>query len=171
MKELTIPLGIPDLEIISQTIDNKGKILLRVKSGKVGTTCHKCGKHATIQYGYGPEITIQHLPILDTPVYLVIKPIRYKCEHCEGNITTTEHYDWCDSAKGISKGLSDYLLRQLIHSTVEDVSRKERVSYKQVRGLVERLIAKEVDWTRYDNLNTIGIDEIALKKVCYCGQC
>lgn len=164
MKELTIPLGIPDLEIISQTVDNKGKILLKVKSSKVGTTCHKCGKHATIQYGYGPEITIQHLPILDTPVYLVIKPVRYKCEHCEGNVTTTERYDWCDSAKGISKGLSDYLLRQLIHSTVEDVSRKERVSYKQVRGLVERLIAKEVDWTRYDNLNTIGIDEIALKK-------
>lgn len=164
MKELTIPLGIPDLEIVSQSVDNKGKILLKVKSSKQGMTCHKCGKLATIQYGHAPEITIQHLPILDTPVYLIIKPVRYKCEHCEGNTTTTERYDWCDSAKGISKGLSDYLLRQLIHSTLEDVSKKERVSYKQVRGLVERLVAKEVDWSAYDNLNTLGIDEIALKK-------
>jgi len=162
MKELQIPLDIPELEIVSQSIDNKGKILLTVKSRKMGTTCHKCGKHATIHYGYAPEITIQHLPILDRPVHLIIRPVRYKCEHC--NVTTTEQYDWCDSSRHITKGLSDYLLRCLIHSTIEDVARKERMSYKQVRGLVERLVNKEVDWSAYTDLKTLGIDEIALKK-------
>ena len=86
MAELRIPLDIPDLEIISQAVNSKGEIILSVKSLKTETPCHKCGKPATIRYAYAPEVTIRHLPIFDTPVYLVIKPIRYKCSNCEDRL-------------------------------------------------------------------------------------
>ena len=164
MADLRIPLNIPSLEIISQATNNKGEIILSVKSTKTETPCHKCGKPATIRYGNGPTQTIRHLPIFDTPVYLVIKPARYKCEHCDGSITTTEAYDWCKKGSHITNGLSDYLMRQLIHSTIEDVSKKEKISYEKLTNAVNKAIATEVDWDSYSSLKILGIDEFAVKK-------
>jgi transposase len=73
-------------------------------------------------------------------------------------------YDWRQDGTNITKGLSDYLMRCLIHGTVEDVSRKERIGYKTVTQIVKRQIACEVDWKQFTSLKIIGIDEISLKK-------
>ena len=70
MKQITLPLDIESLEITSQSIDKEGNIILEVESKKTHTPCHKCGRNATIRHGYGPSLKVQHLPILDTPVYL-----------------------------------------------------------------------------------------------------
>jgi len=53
---------------------------------------------------------------------------------------------------------------QLINSTVEDVSRKEDVGYDAVEGAIERCVHVAVNWDEFDELNVIGIDEIALTK-------
>jgi transposase len=47
---------------------------------------------------------------------------------------------------------------------VWDVSIKEGIGYETVRGIIDRHIAKEVDWQAIKNLQIIGIDEISLKK-------
>jgi len=47
---------------------------------------------------------------------------------------------------------------------VEDVSRKEQVSYDRVLGALERQICTEPQWLRYRTLRIVGLDEIALKK-------
>lgn len=164
MAEFRIKLDIKDLEITSQAINNKGEIILKVISTKTETPCHKCGKPATIRYGYGPELTIRHLPIFDTPVYLVINPVRYKCGDCDDTITTSEVYDWCKRGSHITTGLSDYLMRQMIHSTAEDVSKKEGISYKKLTVAINNAIATKVDWASYSSLNILGIDEFAIKK-------
>jgi transposase len=162
MTELRIPLNIPDVEVVSQASNNKGEIMLTIRSSKAGTRCHKCGQLATIRYGSAPPLTIRHLPILDTPVYLVISPVRYKCSACDS--TTTEVYEWRQEGTNITKGLSDYLMRCLIHGTVEDVSRKERISYKTVTQVINLEIAGEVEWSQFRSLKIIGIDEMSLKK-------
>jgi len=164
MAEFRIKLDIKDLEITSQAINNKGEIILKVISTKTETPCHKCGKPATIRYGYGPELTIRHLPIFDTPVYLVINPVRYKCGDCDDTITTSEVYDWCKRGSHITTGLSDYLMRQMIHSTAEDVSKKEGISYKKLTVAINNAIATKVNWASYSSLNILGIDEFAIKK-------
>jgi len=53
---------------------------------------------------------------------------------------------------------------QLIGGTVEDVSRKEDISYDAVEGAIERCIQIAVNWDEFDELSVIGIDEIALTK-------
>ena len=116
MAQITLPLDIETLEIISQHFDKEGNIVIEVRSTRTYSTCHKCGKHATKRYGAAPKVKIRHLPILDTPVYLVIEPIRYQCEHCDDHPTTTEQYDWCDRRGTITKGLERYLVRNLIQN-------------------------------------------------------
>ena len=52
----------------------------------------------------------------------------------------------------------------LVNSTIEDVTHKAHVSYDSMVGVLERCVADKVDWERFDDLNVLGIDEIALKK-------
>jgi transposase len=47
---------------------------------------------------------------------------------------------------------------------VSDVSIKENLGYEAVRGIIDRYIAKEVDWGTIKKLEVIGLDEIALTK-------
>ena len=52
----------------------------------------------------------------------------------------------------------------LINSTVEDVAKKLKIGYQIVESVLERQIEKKTDWAKIDNLDTIGIDEISIKK-------
>jgi len=164
MSEITLPLDIKSLEVISQRVDSQGNIVLTVKSKKDHSTCHKCGKPATKPNGMAPIRTIRHLPIFDQPVYLEIIPIRYSCEHCGDGTTTTEQYDWVDRNATTSKGLEEYIMRSLINSTIQDVSVKERIGYKVIQSALDRLVKSEVDWDDFTSLDDLGIDEIALRK-------
>ncbi len=164
MNEIILPLDIKSLKIVSQSIDTQGNIIIEVKSKKDSTVCHKCQKPATKRYGTAPVIQVRHLPLLDTPVYLKIYPARYQCDSCEDGSTTTETYDWCSKGSNITKSLEKYLMRNLIHSTVQDVSKKEKIGYKALTSALNRQINQQVNWDEYENLNTIGIDEISMKK-------
>ena len=57
-----------------------------------------------------------------------------------------------------------WLMKQLVNTTIEDVSMRENIGYDAVLGALDRQIATNVDWSEIDDLGTIGIDEIALKK-------
>jgi len=164
MNTINLPLDIESLEIVAQSIDKAGNIILDVVSKNDHSTCHKCGKPATKLNGKAPERLIRHLPVFDTPVYLRITPVRYSCAHCDNTPTTTEQYDWCDRNASTTKGLEEYLMRQLIHSTIEDVSKKEKVTCKVLQTILDRQVNCHVDWRKIKNITTIGIDEISLRK-------
>lgn len=164
MADITLPLDIDTLEIINQTLDDKGNIILEVVSTCTKSKCHKCGKDATKRNGYSAPIMVQHTKILERKVYLKIKPVRYQCKHCDDHPTTTEQYDWCGRNAKITKAMEEYLMRCLINSTIEDVSRKERISYKTIVRTVKRQVNAKVDWSQYTNLETLGLDEISDKK-------
>jgi len=52
----------------------------------------------------------------------------------------------------------------LINSTIADVAHKEQIGYKVVESSINRQVDKKVDWSKYKDLNTVGIDEISVKK-------
>jgi len=103
MSDITLPLDIKSLEIINQTIDTKGNIILDVVSKCTETNCHKCGKPATKRDGYSTPIMVEHTKILEKKVYLRIKPVRYKCADCK--LSTTEQYTWCDRNAKVTKAM------------------------------------------------------------------
>ena len=55
-------------------------------------------------------------------------------------------------------------MRSLIHSTIGDVSIKEQLGHKVIQAALDRLVAGHVDWDNFKSLDTLSIDEIALKK-------
>jgi len=164
MSNFTLPLGIDSLEIRAQSLDKQGNIIFDVVSKNTCTTCRKCGKPATKRHGLGDIIKVRHLPILDQPVYLRIQVVRYECMFCEDRTTTSEQYDWMERKSKTTKGLDIYINRQLIHSTIEDVGKKAQITSELIESALNRGIKTSVNWSMYTNIETIGIDEIALKK-------
>ena len=159
-----ISLNIPDVEILKIEKNQTEDLIITVKSTKNSTLCHKCGKEAKKSNGYGETIILQHLPILGQQVYIRIKLARYQCEDCDDKPTTTEQTSWFNRRSRFTKAYEEYLMRSLINSTISDVSRKEGVSYDDIEGVLNRQVEKQVDWNKFNKINILGLDEIALKK-------
>jgi len=160
---ISIPLGIPDVDVLGVELSERDDYIVTVESTQVGTVCQHCGRKITKPNGHGRWIELRHLPILGHRVYIRLRPKRYECPHCD-NKTTTQTLDWYETKSPHTKAYDRYLMLQLVNSTVEDVSRKEDVGYDAVEGAIERCIHITVNWDDFDELHVIGIDEIALTK-------
>lgn len=90
--------------------------------------------------------------------------MRYECEHCNDRTTSTEKFGWVAKGGKITTGLEKYILRCVISSTIQDVARKDHISYRTIERVIENNIPAEIDWDKINALHTIGIDEISNRK-------
>ena len=164
MANFQIPLDIPDVEILSVEHNKFDDYIITVESIKSSIPCRKCGTEITKVHGLGETILLRHLPILDQRVYIRIKPVRYRCTVCDDHPTTTEQADWYTQKSQMTKAYEKYLMRSLIGSTIQDVSRKEGIGYDNVESALQRQIKTKIDWNELTDLKLLGLDEIALKK-------
>lgn len=157
-------LDIPNVEVDEVEIDRDGNYRVTIHSTERGTRCHQCGNFIDHFYGYGEFITLRHLSLLGRQVELRLRPPRYQCQRCQGQPTTTQRATWYDHRSSGTQAFEKQVLLACVNSTVLDVSIKEGIGYEAVRGIIDRSIAKSVDWRTIKNLKIIGIDEISLKK-------
>lgn len=160
---LTI-LGLSNIEIESVSINSAGELEIRVKSIVEGAVCHKCGRRIDKPYYPGKEVRLRHLPVCGYPTYILIAPLRYQCEHCAENPTTTQKLDWYELRHSGTNAYEDYVLLSLINSTIQDVSIRERIGYDAIEGILDRSVSTAPDWEKIEKIDIIGIDEISNKK-------
>ena len=162
--QVTIPLDIPEVRVLKSEMNKAGELIITVESTKETAVCHQCGRVITKLHGYDSWVELRYLPVFGHPTYLRYRPKRYRCEDCDGGPTTSQRLDWHEPNSPNTFAYEQHILLQLVNTTVEDVSRKERLAYDKVLGIVDRYICAEVDWSQYSALETIGLDEIALRK-------
>ncbi len=161
MAAFEIPLDIPDV-IIEKVEINDDNIKIYAKSSVEGTICHNCGKHIIKPHGHDKMITLRHLSILGKTAHIIISPARYKCPYCY--CTTTQKLSWYHVRSPHTKAFEKHILTELINSTVEDTSIKNKLGYEAVMGIINRNITDKADWVTIKKSDVIGIDEISLKK-------
>jgi transposase len=161
---ISIPLDIPDVRVLQTDLTQADELILTVESTLTSTTCHRCGRTITEQHGEDRPRLLRHLPILGRPVYLRIRPKRFRCAYCDDHPTTTQQLDWYDPNALHTKAYERLLIVQLVNSTVSDVVAKEDVSYDALLGILDRWIATTIDWQALEPFTVLGIDEIALNK-------
>ena len=157
-------LDIPDIEIENIELNEKGDVIITVRSTIGVTRCRKCGRRSSKLHGHDEAIMLRHLPILGRKTYIRICPARYRCTHCEGKPTTTQKLQWYKERSPCTIAYEKHILLQSVNSTVSDVSIKEDIGYEAVMGVIQRNIENKVNWDEIERLNVIGIDEISLKK-------
>ena len=161
---IQVPLDIADVEVLRTEVCPDGTLLIWVESRVETTACGLCGRAIRCTFGHGQEIRLRHLPVLGLETYICMRPRRGRCLDCETEPTTTQVLDWYDQRSPHTKAYERYLLKQLVNSTIEDVSMREHVGYDAVVGALNRQIETEIDWEQVDDLNTVGIDEVAMSK-------
>src|SRR5438552_12393831 len=157
-------MNLEKIRVEEVEIDEKGDVIIKVISLVEGTRCRKCGHEIKQENGQDEAIRLRHLPMLDHKVYIEIKPKRYICTYCSDKPTTTQRLEWYNPRSGQTKAYEKYLLRQLVNSTIEDLSQKEDIGYKAIEAIIDRHNRCEVKWDLYEDLNILGLDEISLKK-------
>jgi transposase len=161
---IQVPLNLPDVRILSTQRTEQGHWLIRVESTLEGAQCRSCGREIRDFHGWDAAVRLRHLPLFDVPVFVEIRPKRYRCPYCAGNPTTTQPCEWYETRSPNTKAYEHWALRMLINSTVADAARKLSVSEETIAGILDRWIARTVDWGAWVRLGVIGIDEIALKR-------
>src|ERR671924_974874 len=161
---ISIPLDIPDVRVLQTDLTKAGEFILTVESTLSSTTCRRCGRTITEQHGTDQPRLLRHLPILGRPLYLRIRPKRFRCPFCDDHPTTTQQLDWYDPKALHTKAYERHLIVLLVNSTLTDVGEKEDVSYDALLGILDRWIASSVEWDTLLPFGTLGIDEIALLK-------
>lgn len=156
-------LNIPGVRVLSVDYDDK-KIQCRIESTQGYSICRKCGQQATIFHENEKELELRHLPVCGRQVILLLRPKRYRCPYCDGGVTTTERHDWYDARAGCTKVYAEFLLLELVNSTIQDVARKHGVTYDVVRGALTNYVKDKVDWSQIKVLRILGLDEISLLK-------
>lgn len=162
--KIQIPLDIPNVAVLRTEICPDGKLLIWVESQVESVPCGLCGREVRATFGHGQEVRLRHLPILGMETYICIRPRRARCLACETEPTTTQVLDWYEQRSPHTKAYDRYLLKQLVNSTIEDVSLRENVGYDAIVGALDRQIDTKVDWEQIDDLSTVGIDEVAMSK-------
>jgi transposase len=161
---ISIPLDIPDVRVRQTEMTKEGELILTVESTLMSTSCRRCGRTITELHGTDEPRLLRHLPILGRVVYLRIRPKRFRCPWCDGHPTTTQQLDWYDPNALHTKAYERHLILQLVNSTLLDVQAKEDVTYDALLGILDRWIARSVEWDALPPFVTLGIDEIALLK-------
>jgi transposase len=165
--KLSISLDIPDVQVLGIKMNKKGDYIITVESTLEGTTCHRCGREISKFHSHDRVITLRHLPILGRQVYIRLRPKRYECPYCSSKKhrrISTQQLSWYHPKSPHTKAYEEQVLLQLVNSTVQDVAIKEKLGYEAVVGIVNRYVATQVDWSAFDRLEVVGLDEIALKK-------
>jgi len=164
MSKLSIPLNLPDVEVVDVKMNKRGEYIITVESTLDSAHCHQCGRKITKCIGHDRAITLRHLSILGHPVYIRLRPKRFKCPYCSDKPTSTQQLSWYQAKSPHTKAYEEHLLLQLVNSTIQDVAIKEELGYEAVVGIIDRYIATKVDWNEFVRLGVLGLDEIALKK-------
>jgi transposase len=161
---ISLPLDIPDVRVLDVKTNKAGDYIITVESTLKSAKCRQCGREITKFHGHDKWITLRHLPILGRRVYIRLRPKRYLCPYCSDKPSSTQQLSWYNPKSPHTKAYEEHVLFQLVNSTVQDVSFKERLGYDAVEGIVDRRIDQQVDWNHFQRLAVLGLDEIALKK-------
>jgi transposase len=162
---ISLPLlGVSEVEIIAAEVKEPGELIIHLESTVESVACHKCQRVVNQGHGSDEPITVRHLSVFGLKTYLKLRPKRFACPYCAGQVTTTQQVSWRYAYSPQSKAYEAHILMQLVNSTVQDVSRKEDLGYDAVLGIVDRYLARQVDWSQFERLGVLGIDEITLKK-------
>jgi transposase len=161
---IRVPLNVPDVRILSTQRTEQGHWLIRVESTLEGAQCRRCGREICDLHGLDAVGRLRHLPLFDVPVFLEIRPKRYRCPDCTGTPTTTQRCAWYEPRSPNTKAYAQWALRMWINSTVTDAARKLGGSEETIEGLLDRWIERAVDGDAWERLGVLGLDEIALKR-------
>ena len=142
---VSIPLDLPDVRVLKTELTKNHALIIMVESTLTTAIGQHCGHTLTKAHAVDAPILLRHLSMRGHPVYIRSRPKRFRCLDGDNHPTTTQRLSWYEPRARHTSPSERHLLMLLGNSTVEDVVRKEAVSYDAVLGVVDAWIATRID--------------------------
>ena len=153
-------LGITQLYVERVRMSAAGRLSVSVRPSWRRSRCGTCGRRAP-RYDRRPERWWRHVPWGPMTVWLRYAPWRVSCRHCGVRV---EQVSWAASGSAFTSSceeLAAYLAQTMDRTAV---SRLLGISWQAVGGIVERVVARQLDPGRFHGLKRIGVDEFSYRR-------
>ena len=148
------------MRVLHTEITRADELILTAERPRTSTCCRRCGATLTRQHGTDRARLLRHVPILGRPVYLRIRPRRFRCPHADGQPTTTQQLAWYDPNVLHTNACDRHLIVQLVNSTISDVVAREDVSYDALPGNDIAGLPPALTGTRWGRSSCLGLTRL-----------
>src|SRR5512133_2964705 len=156
---ITVPLGLPEVEVLSQRGLPGGQILVQVAFRTRVRSCPDCS-HITAKVHDRREQAKADVPLAGREIVLIVLKRRFRCPFCKK--VFTEPDEICGWRRKLTKRLREELGRAARGSTVKTVAASRGVSQETVRkALVESARQEEQD---PEPVVHLGMDDFSVRK-------
>jgi transposase len=163
----SVSLDLPEFEVVKQVFLEDCN-LLHVEKNTTEERCIYCGFLTNNVHDWWTR-KVRDLSVLDKPLFLFVRVNRYRCHNCGEVFTQT--FESIGSKKHQTNRYREYLYQMCIGSTIQEVSRKEKIPYTTVERIFYS-IAKEKEIEHLEHLEDVlendelvlSLDEIAIRK-------
>ena len=148
-------LGVIRMHVKDAHLGNTGPLRVLVRPSWRRSRCGVCGRRAP-RYDRRPLRQWRHVPWGATPVLLQYAPWRVSCRQCGVRV---EEVSWALGPSVFTapfEELTAYLAQVTDRTTV---SRVLGISWQAVGSIVERVVSRQMDESRFDDLRRIGVDK------------
>ena len=126
-------------------------------------TCPKCGREAEAQIRYKNEVlAIRDLDLFGQPSFWVYQPPLHQCPHCRQRTQVSTPFK--RPRVTYTYRFEQYVLEQLVGSSVEEVARRLGISAETVEYILEQHMLAEREIPPERVITSVGFDELSLKK-------
>ena len=131
-------INLPGIRVTNVTKAKNNEVHITIETTEKSTACRSCGRVLKKCHGCDKERKVRHLPVFGQTTYIIYKPNRYICEDCDNHPTTTATPIWHKKNGFYRVDYRTHVLMELVNSTLVDVSVKEKLTEKSVKGIVNR---------------------------------
>jgi transposase len=126
-------------------------------------TCSKCGREAEARIRYKNEVlAIRDLDLFGQPSFWVYQPPLHQCPHCRQRTQVVTPFKRLHVT--YTYRLEQFVLEQLVGSSVAEVARRLGVSAETVEYILEHQFQAEREVPPERKIVSLGFDELSLKK-------
>lgn len=158
---ITIPLGLPQVRVLSQEDLPGGGIAVRVVLSAEVRSCPACGR-LTGKVHDRAEQAKGDVSLAGRPVVLVLVKRRFRCPFCKK--VFTEPDELCGWRRRLTKRLREELYQAVRHSTVKHVAKTSGVSQDTVRRALVEGAKADMEESQAEPVRHLGMDEFSVRK-------
>ncbi len=126
-----------------------------------GISCPHCQKYLDILH-QTRYILVRDLSICGVEVYLKVPRRRFYCSQCQKYIS--EQLTWLEAKQSFTERFKQYIYTRVKKSTVEQVSRSENLTSKQVQNIFTKSAQIEIKNQEYGMPKRLSLDEFSRTK-------
>ena len=146
----SVSLDLPEFEVVKQVFLEDCN-LLHVEKNSSEERCSYCGFISNNVHDWRTR-KVRDLSVLGKPLYLFVRVNRFRCHNCDEVFTQT--FESIEPNKRQTNRYREYLYELCHGSTIQEVSKKEKVPYTTVERIFYS-IAKEKEVEHLEHLESV----------------